>query len=262
MSNPLLPTEILDQVVDHLHDEEPALRNCCLVSKSWIPRTRTHLFADIKLQTQRKLESWKETFPDPSTSPAHHARTLSISCSRNITAADAGAGSWISSFSRVVRLVVNSQGLFPSMQLGSLTPFHGFSPIKSLHVDVYAVPSHIFDLILSFPLFEDLTIRTHSKMFNDGDGSYRPPTTVRPSISPAFSGSLELSMVGGMRPIALWLLSLPGGVHFRELSLTWAEEEDIALTMAFMERCAPTVESLDITCNSRGTPIWNLSLHR
>ena len=49
MSNPHLPAEILDYIIDHLHDTEDALRNCSLVSKSWIPRTRTHLFADVKL---------------------------------------------------------------------------------------------------------------------------------------------------------------------------------------------------------------------
>jgi hypothetical protein len=38
-----LPAEMLDHVVDHLYDTEDALRNCCLVSKSWIPRTRKHL---------------------------------------------------------------------------------------------------------------------------------------------------------------------------------------------------------------------------
>jgi hypothetical protein len=73
MSDPHLPAEMLDHIVDHLQDTEYALRSCCLVSKSWIPRARKHLFFDIVFHTAKRLELWKETFPDPSTSPACYA---------------------------------------------------------------------------------------------------------------------------------------------------------------------------------------------
>ena len=106
MSDPYLPAEIPDQVTDHLHDTLGALRNCCLVSKSWTPRTRKHLFANTGFHTAKRLQSWKETFPDPSTSPAHYAETLSVSCRQVLTAADADAG-WIKGFCRVVQSDVN-----------------------------------------------------------------------------------------------------------------------------------------------------------
>jgi hypothetical protein len=35
-----------------------------------------------------------------------------------------------------------------------------------------------------------------------------------------FTGNMELSLAGGMKPIARRLLSLPGGIHFRKLTLT------------------------------------------
>jgi len=104
MSTAHLPPELLDHIIDLLHDSRAALRNCCLVSKSWIPRTRSHLFADIKFNTEGKLESWEEIFPDPSTSPARYAKTLTIGCFQVFTAADAETGGWISSFSYVERL--------------------------------------------------------------------------------------------------------------------------------------------------------------
>ena len=49
MSN--LPCEILDHIVDLLHDSQTPLRNCCLVSKPWVARTRRHLFAEVEFQT-------------------------------------------------------------------------------------------------------------------------------------------------------------------------------------------------------------------
>ena len=144
MSNPILPAELLDHIVDHL-DTICALRNCCLVSKSWIPRTRKHLFTKINFDVGQKLHSWKRTFPDPSTSPACYAKTLSIDCLPAVTAADAEVGGWIRSFSRVVHLEMdsNSEAVIESMI--SFVPFHGFSPfIKSLRIDSALLPSSGF----------------------------------------------------------------------------------------------------------------------
>ena len=47
MSNPYLPPEILDCIVDILHDQPKTLQKCSLVAKSWIPRIRLHLLAKI-----------------------------------------------------------------------------------------------------------------------------------------------------------------------------------------------------------------------
>lgn len=41
---PSLTPELLDLIVDHLHDESTTLQSSYLVSKSWIPRTRKHFF--------------------------------------------------------------------------------------------------------------------------------------------------------------------------------------------------------------------------
>jgi hypothetical protein len=138
MPNPHLPAETLDHVVDLLHDTRDALRNCCLVSKSWIPRTRKHLFADIRFRTVKSLQSWKETFPDHSASPARYTKILSIRCPHTVTAADAEAGGWIRGFSRVVHLGVDSHGLCARELAVTFAPFHGFSPvIKSLPRELY-----------------------------------------------------------------------------------------------------------------------------
>ncbi|KAF9642569.1 hypothetical protein BDM02DRAFT_3078319, partial [Thelephora ganbajun] len=61
MSNPHqvhLPPEIFDYIVDFLHDTPETLKQCCLVSKSWVPRTRKYLFADIEFFTESDLEAW------------------------------------------------------------------------------------------------------------------------------------------------------------------------------------------------------------
>ena len=74
MSN--LPCELLDHIVELLHNGGIPLGDCCLVSKSWVARTRRHLFSEVVFQTAKSLEPWKTTFPDPATSPARYTKTL------------------------------------------------------------------------------------------------------------------------------------------------------------------------------------------
>jgi hypothetical protein len=259
MSNPHLPAEILDHIIDHLHDTADALKNCCLVSKSWVPRTQIHLFADIGFPAVESLQSWKETFPDPSTSPACYTKTLYAGCSEAVTVADAEVGGWITGFCCVVCLEVGS----PDDQV-SFVPFHGFSPlIKSLRVATFAVKSpRIFNLILSFPLLEDLAvIIDYGTPADNKDGSNCLPPTAQPPSTPMLTGSLELLLWGGMKHIAHRLLSLPGGIHFRELTFTWVQGEDLSATMMLVEGCSHTLESLDV-CDFHGTSIRHSCLHR
>ncbi|KAF9789288.1 hypothetical protein BJ322DRAFT_975360, partial [Thelephora terrestris] len=49
MSDSRLPQEITDYILDLLHDEPKTLRQCCLVSRSWTPRTRKHIFGTVRL---------------------------------------------------------------------------------------------------------------------------------------------------------------------------------------------------------------------
>jgi hypothetical protein len=261
MSNPYLPPEILDCIVDLLHDEPEALERCCLVSKSWVPRTRKHLFAEILFHEENHLELWKKTFPDPSTSPARYTKTLFVDCSQAVVAADAEPGGWMKGFSQVVHLGVHSQASFADEPF-SLVPFHGLSPVlKSLRVTAPALPpSWIIDLSLSFPLLEDLGVNPgnyYGELDDNSDSFDGPLTVVQPSSPPMFTGSLDLDLEGGMEPITRRLLSLPHGIHFRRLALTWSHEADHLATTALVERCSHTLESLEIF-NSRGTSLQHM----
>jgi len=253
-----LPCEILDHIVDLLHDSRTPLRNYCLVSKSWITRTRTHLFARVEFQTADSLESWKKIFPDPSTSPAHYTKVLLIGGSAVVTAVDVEAGSWIRGFSRVVHLaVVGEYPATPGCTEAAFNQIRGFLPsVKSFCINyVVFSPSQLWDLILSFPLLEDLSVIGSYPVFASGDDHHDGlSTATQPSSLPVFTGSLELLLSGRMRPTLHHWLSLPGGVHFRRLALKWTCKEDISLTVVLIEECTHTLESLDITDDyARGT---------
>ena len=257
MSNPDLPAELLDHTVDLLQDDTDALKSCCLVSKSWISRARRHLFADVKLNSPVRLEAWKNAFPNPSTSPACYAKTLRIRFLVEVPVTDAQEGGWIPTFSRVEHLEVGTGSMTTPLVL-----FHGFSPkMKSLRVSTISLPfSRIFNLIFSFPFLEDLSI---DALYGSGpeDDLQDQLATTRPSSLPPFTGSLNLFIFGGSYRIASQLLALPGGLRFRELRLNLTNES-VSSSIALVEECSSTLESLEINCHVRGMSVPQPHSHR
>jgi hypothetical protein len=263
MPNPHLPAETLDHIIDNLCDTQDALRNCCLVSKSWVPRTRKYLFAHIEFPTKASLQSWKKTFPDPLSSPAGYAKALSISCPEVVT-----VGNWIRSFCRVEHLYVNDYvlGRGFSKSRTSLIPFHGFSSVIKSLCAVITIPrlplSQIFDLIFSFPLLEDLAVTIYSRVSAENEEG-EMLAAAQPQTPPPLTGSLELefSLKGWMKPFTRQLLSLLGGVHFRKFTSKCSSGEELLLATELVEACSRTLEFLDITLDFRCTPSWHLHPH-
>jgi len=255
LMNPYLPPEILDYIVDLLHGEPEALKECCLVSTSWVSRTRKHLFAHIRFRSADDLRSWKKTFQDVANSPARHTHTLSVGRPRHVVAADAEEGGWIQAFSGVASLDVDSNHFLEASEV-SLTPFHRFSPtLKSLHIRPIRLPyPQLFDLICSFPLLEDLNLKGGDGLF-DGDDYPHGSQTVAPSTSPPFTGSLSLNIYGGLGEILRQLLDLPNGLHFRTLTFLWDREKYLRWIRELVVKCSHTLESLDVAYIYRCTSI-------
>ena len=242
MSRPL-PPEIHDLIVDFLHDEGSALKACCVVSKSWVPRGRRHLFALIVFHAHPhthphtrppQIHQWVKTFPDPSKSPAHYTRSLVICGS---LAAIAPNVSWIRAFSDIAQLRLDADD-GPHLSLISL---RGFSrTLKSLHLSYRSSlpPSETFGFVCSFPLLEDLFLV--------------PPGNDRmirkwsiPSTSPKFTGTLDLRPCHGMNTAVRYLVQLPDGLRFTEIRLFFASRDAEAVTN-LLSNCSETLESLRI----------------
>ena len=226
------PPEIHDQIVDHLHDDPVALGACCLVSKSWVPRTRMHLFTNVKLSSKLTIKPWVEAFPDPSNSPAHYTQTLTVIGYRAPITIAADAGRWIRAFHNTVHL-----HLYGCL----LSPFQGLSSaIRSLRLEYpQARTSEILDFMCSFSLLEDFALL-------QGPGSDTDDWTA-PSTLPRLTGSLELGgMAWGTRNIMRRLLDLQDSLHFTKVALLWTDDTDFKLVMDLISRCSRTVEFLDL----------------
>ena len=230
-----LPPEILDLVVNDLHDEPTTLRSCCIV-KSWILRARKHLFARIEFHAKKShVERWKKTFPDPSNSPAHHTRSLSILGLTVVTTADTDLGGWIRTFRKVTHLRLEC--LSWEDRQASLIPFHGLSPdIRSLRMT--STVFEVFDLVCSFPLLEDLAL--FLLVARGSSTKWAPPLT-----SPKLTGSLDVGAMGGIHFAIPRLLDLPGGLRFEKITLQCLNG-DFESTTELVSRCSDTLESLTV----------------
>jgi len=231
-----LPPEILDGIIDQLNDEPTTLKACCLVSKSWIPRTRKRLFAHVKFGAgEHHFASWMKTFSDPSNSPAHHTRSLTIYRFATVTTTDAEVACCVRTFQNVVRL--HFKGLIWANHKAPLVPFYGSShTVRSLRLTYTSF--EVFDLVCSFPLLEDLALVSLCPW---SGASVRSA----PSTSPKLTGSLELSSIGGIRFAIRRLLDFPDGLHFTKITVS-CFSEDSESTADLVARCSGTLESLRI----------------
>ena len=254
MPNGHLSEELLDDIVDFLHGSRDALKSCSLVSKSWVPRARKHLFAEIKFSTTESLRSWGSTFSDPSTSPACYSRILLVGRPPlESVAANGEEWRWIQTFTRIQVLDLDTNVINPSQLPITLLQFYGFSPgLKTLRLAFRAFPSsQVFGLILSFPLLDDLRVVVSCTWIES-----RPRNTVsgdqaialQSLVSPPFTGFLELDLKTGLDFLASWLLSLPGGLHFRSLHLTLNRQSNAVPATALVEGCSSTLEFLEVDC--------------
>ena len=235
-----LPSEIIGLIIEHLHDSHAMLRACCLVSKSWVPWARGHLFARVEFCTaDRPIQLWSKAFPDPANSPAHHTRSLSIRRLNTSALEDSDVSRGVRAFRRLETLDVRT------MWVGdhgvSFIPFRGLSPtLKSLSLSYTFTPlSEVFNLICSFPLLEDLSLTSVSGQDADGWNI--------PSTSPRLTGSLHMEVTYGIWSTVRLLCDLPGGLHFSKVAVTCHDDGDVKPTAGLVLRCSDTLQSLDIS---------------
>ena len=243
---------MLDLIVDHLCDDLEALKPCCVVSKSWIPRARRHIFVRIDFHAHVwSIESWMKAFPDPPTSPAHYARSLLFHDSASTITAATNASPWIRAFCCIDTLRVCAW----TRRQFSFIHLHGLSPaLKSLCVSRSSIPlSDLFDFVGSFPSLEDLSLTSSGITEPDGGWAVVPP------VSPKFTGRLYLLLDDGTQATVQRLLDFPGGLHFSGIEVMCHEREAESV-VELLSSCFHTLESLFLRNEQPGAFLWLLGL--
>ena len=236
-SSPHLPSEIFDCIVDYLHAERNTLKACCVVSKSWVPRARIHLFARVTFHPKYGplLGWWARRFPDPSASPAYYTRSLWF-CGFPTSSDVNRMLVHIRSFCNIVELEVETTNQHDSHV--SLVPLHGVSPtLKFLSLRYVVLKfSEILNLICSFPLLEDLTL-----IHRDNSGALEEYDI--PSTSPKLTGTLTLD--NKYFSMTRALTSLPNGLRFSKI-VVLQPVHHAESTLELLSKCSDTLETLSM----------------
>ena len=244
---PSLPQEMVDHIVGFIHDDREALKQCCLVSRSWAHRTRPRLFNDVCFKTPEAFSAWKKNIPpylDPAESPAIYTHSLSFHHAELVTNNDVN---WIRSFTNVVRLEVRIVKPYNSRRgrtrSQNFAPFHDLLPtVKSLSLRWYTLlQREVFDFICSFRLLENLELSGYGSLRAvGGEGAVSP-------CLPVSIGTLVLKTTLG--DFARRLLELPYLPHLRKI--VWNVQRGnfrFKPVKALVERCSDTLEYICIDC--------------
>jgi len=72
-----LPQNVIDNIIDHLHDRPMCLQTCSLVAKSWRVRSQSHLFRRVRWTIETVL-GWCKHISPRSDGPAAHVTGLVV----------------------------------------------------------------------------------------------------------------------------------------------------------------------------------------
>ena len=210
---PRIPQEIIDEILDHLatSSNPESLQSCALVSKSWVPSCRRHLFR-TSLFSLENMKRWLEVFPAPEESPAHFVRNLRFTMQGHDRGPD--------KFSECIPW-------FTSVQTVSLSGYGSVRPpwisllwklpqsVTSLAIDTaMASLVQVRDVIAQLPNLEDLSL---SGSFAVVDS--RTMVGIGTVLRGRFGGRLVLLGEHANRDAVDMLLEVPTGLRFTEVRI-------------------------------------------
>ena len=240
---PRIPQDIIDEILDHLGavSDYWSLKSCALVSKSWVPSSRRHLFHTV-LFTMVGVRRWVKALPVPEESPARHVRDLRFSIGDYHGAPEEFA-EHILWFRNAETLTLLGRGVFQPLWRPS--PWRFPPSITSLAVRVDTVTLlQIRDIMEQLPNLDDLLL-SGSLLVVDG----RRLPGAEPALMGRFGGKLRLSKGCPDDDVVDVLLEVPTGLHFADVQICGARE-CVLSTVRLAEACSMTLVKLSYTAPS------------
>ena len=240
---PGVPQEIVDEILDHLATDSSfrALRACALVSKSWVPSCRRHLFYTARF-TSRDMDRWLKSFPAPEESPAHHVRELRVRIVGDHCVPERffEYARW---FMNVKMSLLGSGGL--CQRRPSLWKLPQSVTSLTINMDVVTLVQ-LRDIMAQLPSLDNLSL-SGSPVPVDRSALLGVGTTLRGR----FGGKLLLRDGCAHKDVADVLLGVPTGLRFTEVDIR-CMPECLLSTVRLVEACGKTLVKLSYMITSHG----------
>jgi len=234
---PRTPQEVINEILGHLAADSDlgTLRSCALVSKSWVPSCRPHLFRTVTFGWA-DMERWLKTFPVPEDSPAHLVRDLGIRIERGVDTPK--AFEYTPWFTNVERVTLSAQHGWPLY----IDPYWRLPQSTiSLTIDVDVIDlAGLVNLMTGLPNLDNLSL----------SGTFLLnrflPLEAETDPRGRFGGRLRL--IGGLADETLMetLLDIPTGLRFTEVEIR-CTRNSLLPTVRLVEGCSQTLVKLSYT---------------
>ena len=241
---PRIPQEIIDEILDHLAtDGSKLLKSCSLVSKSWVPSCRRHLFHTVAF-SRKNIPRWLRIFPVPEESPAHHVRCLwfVVRGYEDTPKKFFEHASW---FTNVEQVTLKAGGARLDKPLRA--SFSRLPPsVTSLTVSGdTASLGQIRDIMAQLPNLDDLSLSGRMGVTDD-----KTLVGIGAALRGRFGGKLELIRGYESEDVMNMLLEVPTGLNFTEVLID-GRNECLFSTVRLAEACSKTLVKLS----------YNISFH-
>ena len=239
-----LAQELVDYIIDLVHDDPTTLLRVSLVSKAWVGRTRAYLCKSLKV-THSKLSS---TDPSYLTPLCGYVKTLQFQWPRGII--DPSTVLDCFERSKPHTLAIHScelRGLDEKIIRQYFAKFPCTSIVALELHDLSATRATFLILLSLFPNVDDLTIS-----INEWDGEPGPTgnDTLEQISSPRLGGSFKFLDPPGRRPwsylrgrVLYTIAALP--LQFQTVSLDY-DEQSRGEVSTFLKSCSATVRKVFI----------------
>ena len=233
-----IPPEVIGEILGHFvaSSDLGSLRSCALVSRSWVPSSRPHLFRTVTF-SRSGIKRWLRTFPVPEESPAHLVRDLRIRIegSDNTLKKVSEYTPWFTSVVRVTLSVQRGWKLcvYPHRRLPQST--------TSLAIDADLIClAQILDIMTGLPNLDDLSLS--GRCLSDGFS----PSEAGTELRWRFGGGLRL--IGGFADENFMdaLLEIPTCLRFTEVEIR-CTRNSLLSTVKLAEGCSKTLMKLSYT---------------
>ena len=239
---PRVPQEVVDEILDHLttDPDHRSLQSSALVSKSWVPSCRRHLF-HTTIFTPKNAARWVKTFPVPERSPACYVRDLRFLAEGSDTIFELKFFEHVPWFTNAEKMSLSGDGHLRLMRF----PLSCGLPqsVASLTIDGGAVfLGHIRGIMAQLPNLNDLSLAG-----NIVPGDRRALLGIGKVLRGRFGGKLRLHRGRSYEDTVNMMLEIPTGLHFTEVEIRAKYGCPSAMRLA--EACSKTLTRLTYTAD-------------
>jgi len=233
-----IPQEILDEILDYLAADSDlsSLRSYSLVSRSWVPSCRRHLFHTIHFNSRKAVLSWGEAFPVPEGSPARHVRDLYFSTGDSFYETLSAYTPWFTNVERVTLL-----------RDGRWIPTFWRLPQSVTSLTIKTDTSNLVqirDIMVQLPNLDDLSL---SGALVPVDNRSLP--RIGTALGGRFGGRLQLTNGYADEDTVNMLLEVPTGLRFTEVEV-FCRHKRLLSTVSLADACCNTLVKLSYTVSS------------